>query len=49
VLRLQQGKEREAKGKGKADTEKPLAPFETSGFSLNLVAGTGFEPVTFGL
>jgi len=30
------------------EKKKPLIPFEINGF-LNLVAGTGFEPVTFGL
>jgi hypothetical protein len=29
-------------------TTKPPVSFETGGFSI-LVAGTGFEPVTFGL
>jgi hypothetical protein len=33
----------------RAKTEKPLVSFETSGCSFILVAGTGFEPVTFGL
>jgi hypothetical protein len=33
---------------GAAQRKKPLIPFEINGF-LNLVAGTGFEPVTFGL
>jgi hypothetical protein len=30
------------------DMKKPLIPVEINGFQI-LVAGTGFEPVTFGL